>query len=125
MPFKPPLNPQQINLDLTSRHLELCDVHFKHDFFKDKNWANIEIVPSAETKDVLKGMHLIFQTTKKGFVLGYRAAPELPALGRLERPVQLSFWIKVNDSSFINYSDLPYEMGTDIYYFNNRPEKKN
>ncbi len=124
MPIKQPLNPQLISLDISSRHLEICDVHCFHDYFKDKNWGNIEIVPSNETKDMLKGMHLIFQTTKKGFVLGYRSAPEIPHFSRMAEPVQLTFWLKVNDPAFLNYSDLPYEMNSDIYYFNNIAKNK-
>jgi len=122
--FKKPTNPQLISLDLTSRHLELCDVYCQHDYFKDKNWANIEIVPSNETREALKGMHLIFQTTKKGFVLGYRSAPEIPHFSRMNEIIQLTFWLKTNDPAFMNYSDLPYEMTSDIYYFTNRVEKK-
>ncbi len=118
------INPHLIQIDLSSRHTELCDVRFKHDYFKDGNWANVEVVPSAETQVALKQMHLIFRQDKKGFVLGYRQGPEESAIDRLSAPLQLTFFLKTNDPYFLNYSDIPFEISNSIYYFSNRAEKK-
>lgn len=119
-----PVRPNFIELNLTSRHEEICDVQFSHEFFKDKFWTSVEIIPTEETQVLLRQAHILFRQDKKGFMLGYRQAPEVSHLDKMEKPLQLSFWIKNNDPYFLNYTELPFDISSEIYYFNNKFDNK-
>lgn len=118
------ISPHLIQLDLSSRHTELCDLHFLHEYFKDSMFSSAELVPDAETIFDMRRLHLLYRIDRKGLVLGYRIGEGSSNLQRLTKPMRLTFWIKVNDPYFLNYSELPFEFSNHLYYFSNREAGK-
>ena len=119
------VTPHLLQLDLSSRHTELCDIRLKHDYFKDGYLANVELIPEEETVFNMRRMHILYRVDKRGITLGYRLGEGASNLQRLKKPLRLSFWIKSNDTAFLNYTDIPYDFSPQIYYFNNKYEEKN
>lgn len=118
------ITPHLIQLDLSSRHTELCDLLVMHDYFKDSWFTSAEIIPDADTIYTMRKLHLLYRIDKKGIILGYRLGEGSANLHDLDRPLRLTFWIRVNDPYFLNYSELPFEFSNSIYYFSNRYDGK-
>lgn len=118
------ITPHLLQLDLSSRHTELCDIRFKHDYFKDTFFGAAEFIPDEETVFNMKRMHILYRVDKRGITLGYRLGEGSSNLQRLKKSLRLTFWIRSNDQAFLNYTDIPYEFTSQLYYFNNKIEDK-
>lgn len=118
------VTPHLLQLDLSSRHTELCDIRFKHDYFKDMHFENAEYIPDDETVFNMRRMHILFRVDRRGITLGYRLGEGSSNLQRLKKSLRLTFWIRSNDQCFLNYTDVPYEFSNQIYYFNNKASEK-
>lgn len=118
------VNSHLLQLDLSSRYTELCNVWVTHDYFKDGLFASAELIPDEETLYELRKLNLQFRVDKKGILLGYRMDDMRNNVAHLTKPVKLTFWVRVLDNYFLNYSDLPFEFSNEIYYFSNRVEGK-
>jgi hypothetical protein len=118
------INSHLIQLDLSSRHQELFDLHCLHDYFKDAVFSSAEIIPDSDTIYEMRKLHLLHRIDKKGMMIGYRMGEGSSNLQRLTKPMRLTFWLRVNDPYFLNYSELPFEFSNTIYYFSNRNEGK-
>lgn len=120
-------NPIQhlIELNIQTKYEQLLKVKVLHDFFIDGAAKNIEIYPDSQTKLRLKQYNLKSSQEGSNLVIGFgQTAMVGPAILDLKMPLKLSFWIKVNDPNFLNYTDIPYEFGDYIYHFTNRINDK-
>ncbi len=114
------VNQHLLQLDLSSRYTELCNVWVTHDYFKDGLFASAELIPDDSTLYELRKLNLQFRVDKKGILLGYRTDEMRNNVYQLTKPVKLTFWIRVLDNYFLNYSELPFEFSNEIYYFSNK-----
>ena len=120
-------NPIQhlIELNIQTKYSLLLKVNFLHDFFIEGALKNIEIVPDNMTKLRLKQYQLKAAQEGSALVIGYgKSVSDHSAIADLKNPLKLSFWVKVNDPNFLNYTAIPFEFGNHIYHFTNRPNDK-
>ena len=120
-------NPIQhlIELNIQTKYSLLLKVNFLHDFFIEGALKNIEIVPDNMTKLMLKQYQLKAAQEGSALVIGYgKSVSDHSAIADLKNPLKLSFWVKVNDPNFLNYTAIPFEFGNHIYHFTNRPNDK-
>jgi hypothetical protein len=120
-------NPIQhlIELNIQTKYSLLMKVNFLHDYFIEGALKNIEIVPDNMTKLMLKQYQLKAAQEGSALVLGYgKSVSDHSAIADLKNPIKLSFWVKINDPNFLNYTAIPFEFGNHIYHFTNRPNDK-
>lgn len=113
-----------IQLDIQTKYEQLCSVKVLHDYFKEGTAQGIEIIPDSLTKLRLKQYNLKSAPEGSGLVIGYGASAHGPAIAGLEKPIKLTFWMKINDQHFLNYTDIPYEFGNFVYHFTNKDTDK-
>lgn len=120
-------NPIQhlIELNIQTKYSLLLKVNFLHDYFIEGALKNIEIVPDNMTKLMLKQYQLKAAQEGSGLVVGYgKSVSDRSAIADLKKTLKLSFWVKINDTNFLNYTAIPFEFGNHIYHFTNRPNDK-
>lgn len=117
----------QIQMNLLAQFKELLQFEAKHDFFDTKEFpiGKFYVRPTESTKIVMAQNSLQFRAQPSGFLLGFGETSQYAPLKDNDKPVQLSFTLEVNDTKFINYTDLPYEFSDGkVFYFHNRDYDK-
>lgn len=117
-----------IKLDLLSQFQELLNFEIKHDFFREEKFpkGKVSLKPTDDTLKQLTHNSLQYRSMPSGFMLGYGSTDSYTPIKDISKPIQLSFFLTINDVKFMNYTDLPFEFHDDqIFYFNNRTLEKN
>ena len=120
-------NPIQhlIELNIQTKYSLLLKVNFLHNYFIEGALKNIEIIPDNMTKLRMKQYQLKSAQEGSCIVVGYgKSVSNHSAIGDLKEPLKLTFWVKINDTNFLNYTAIPFEFGNHIYHFTNRPNDK-
>jgi hypothetical protein len=120
-------NPIQhlIELNIQTKYSLLLKVNFLHNYFIEGALKNIEIIPDNMTKIRMNQYHLKSAQEGSGLVVGYgKSVTNHSAIGDLKEPLKLTFWVKINDTNFLNYTAIPFEFGNHIYHFTNRANDK-
>lgn len=113
-----------IQLDIQTKYEQLCSVKVLHDYFRNGAAQGVEIIPDSMTKLRLKQYNLKSAQEGAGLVIGYGANAQGSAIARLTDPIKLTFWMKIHDQHFLNYTNIPYEFGDYVYHFTNRDSDK-
>ena len=116
-------NPIQhlIELNIQTKYEQLLKVKVLHDYFIDGAVKNLEIFPDNETKLRLKQYNLKSAQEVSVLVVVFGQTTTVgPAIADLKSPLKLSFWIKINDPLFLNYTKIQFELADYIYHFTNR-----
>lgn len=112
-------------LNIQTRYNQLLNIAILHDYFDEQICKDVVLSPTSDTVFRLKQTQLKTAFEGNNLLIGYgETVSGGPALESLEKPLKLSFWIKVEDAFFLNYTGLPYEFGDYIYHFTNRAEDK-
>lgn len=110
-------------LVLLNKFQELLQMNVQHDFFDSTYFPKgaLSVRPTNATILALKQYQLQFRELASGFMLGYGSSSTITPIKELDKPIQLSFFMEINDQKFLNYTNLPFEFNDDqIFYFNNR-----
>jgi hypothetical protein len=114
-----------IELNLQTKYEQFFKVDVRHDYFEGGMFPAIEIIPDKMTKVRLKQYQLKAACDGPSLIVGFGSASSTgPSIAQIDKPVKLSFWLKINDQDFLNYTNVPYEFGDYIYHFTNRDEDK-
>ena len=115
-----------LNLNFQTKYRPLLKIQCLHEYFSQKEIPGLEIIPAGITSFTMKRLGLFFrQESGQSFSIGYGMDPNGNSKLKYEDdPIKLSFWVKITDMHFLNYTDLPYELGNTIYYFNNLDTNK-
>jgi len=113
-----------IELKIQTKYEQLLKVNVLHDYFIEGVAKNVEIFPDSFTKMRLKQYQLKSVQEGSSLIIGYGITVIGSAIGQLTEPLKLSFWVKINDSNFLNYTNIPYTFGDYIYHFTNRANDK-
>ena len=130
-------------MSFSIQYKELFRVNILHNFFLDKGLTEFKemeadeqaeqlkkydsrsvftIVPTAQTVHLIRGHHLFFKETNRGFMLWTKA--NQPADGKpfieLDNDMNLTFLLKIKDPQFFNYTALNAEKIDGLYFFSNR-----
>jgi hypothetical protein len=82
----------------------------------------INVVPTTETVGKLNGHNLVFKIGNTGFTIWGKVAGinnDEPYIA-LDDDLYFTFLLKINDTSFFNFTDLDMENSRKLYYFSNR-----
>ena len=115
-----------LKLDFQTKYRPLLKIHCTHEYFSQREIPDLEIFPAGITALTLKRLGLFFrkesdQTFSIGYGMDHNGNSKLKYEDDI---VKLSFWIQIKSMHFINYTDLPYELGDIIYYFTNMDKDK-
>lgn len=114
-----------IELNLQSKYQQLLKVEFIHEYFALGKLKNFEIVPDRLTQIRLKQYQLKAIVEGSTLLIGFgETGPTGSPLKSLKEPMKLSFLLSIQDTDFLNYTELPYEFGDFIYHLTNRTEDK-
>lgn len=82
----------------------------------------INITPTAETQEKLKGYNLVFKNLNTGFAVWTKVSNDDNAFPFIPIPndLSLTFLVKITDSVFYNYTDLNLNNLGKTTYFSNR-----
>jgi hypothetical protein len=113
----------QMKLELLAQFQELLEFEIKHDFFNAGVFprGKINLKPTEGTLKELSRNGLQYRSMPSGFLLGYASTDSYTPIEDIEKPVHLSILMDIDDSRFLNYTDLPFEFDDNkVFYFNNR-----
>ncbi|MEZ4774807.1 MAG: hypothetical protein R3D00_16600 [Bacteroidia bacterium] len=86
----------------------------------------LEILPTADTAQLLRGRKLVFRQNADGFYVGVQIQKDAAKLGfsrpevLLDAPLRLTFLMRLKDNNFFNYTALPIGGNRfPAYYFSN------
>jgi len=117
----------QMKLELLAQFQELLELEIKHDFFQAGQFSRgkVKLTPTEGTLKELARNGLQYRSMASGFLLGYASTDSYTPVEDIEKPVHLSVLLDVEDSRFLNYTDLPFEFDdNEIFYFNNKSLEK-
>lgn len=94
-----------------------------HNYYTNGFTPDFVIEPTAATKRWLNNHRWIFRNTAQGFFIGCdNLAMDMLPFILAEETVGLSFVLRLNNDSFMNFTDLPSKLGSkDIYYLYSQP----
>ena len=110
----------QMKLELLAQFQELLEFEIKHDFFNAGVFprGKINLKPTEGTLKELSRNGLQYRSMPSGFLLGYASTDSYTPIEDIEKPVHLSILMDIDDSRFLNYTDLPFEFDDNkIFYF--------
>jgi len=114
-----------IELNIQTKYAQLMKVNFLHDYFVGGLLKDFEIFPDSLTTLRMKQYHLKAVQEGSGILVGYgETVSTTSAISDLKSPLKLTFWVKINDQNFLNYTAIPFEYGNNIYHFTNKPNDK-
>ncbi|MDC0231562.1 hypothetical protein OAK19_06305 [Aureispira] len=115
----------KIKISLLSRFQELLKLNINHDYFDSGGFSKVKLIPTDQTSIALTNNGMQCRFVNGGLMLGYTFSDHYTPIKEIKKPVQLSFFLEIDDVNFMNYTDLPYEFEEDkIFYFNNRELEK-
>lgn len=118
-----------MKLEFMGQFQELLSLKLLHDFFNSGDFpqGTVLLRPTEATVQVLTKNSLQYRSTPSGGILGYGMSDVYTPLKNITKPLQLSFFIELNDIKFFNYTNLPFVFEEDkMFYFNNKSlEKEN
>ena len=85
----------------------------------------INVCPSISTAKILKNYNMQFKKTKTGFKIFIKAQPldKNDPFIKIRSDLELIFVLKINDSQFENYTDLPFSPDQLFYFSNTIPRR--
>lgn len=101
----------------------LTTIALEHDFYTDGRCPDFDIRPTAETMKVLKGAHILAKMLGNNLVLLVKVDETGAAFIALPADLKLSFYLELNNPSFLNFTNVPF-LPTSILYCSNLEETK-
>lgn len=98
------------------QYSSLCKVRFLHDFFPADSYPAIAVIPTPDTAYTMQRLGIRLVDRNDGVELFYDNEPS--ALEALMSVVadQLSFILRATDPLFLNYTDVPVNLGQEIIF---------
>lgn len=107
------------------RYKKVFSVELLHDFYADKHCEDFEIIPSVRTTSVLRGHGMLFKMIGNKLVVMVRVDENDKPSIDFGRSGKLTFFMKLINPHFINFTNLDYQPSEPKkYYFNNINQTK-
>lgn len=90
-----------------TRFAKIVEVQVLHDYFLNKKARKIEVIPSFETRALIRNYDMIFKSIENGFVLLLNQDSNSKSKV-FSGALSLEFTLNFLDELFLNYSDIPY-----------------
>ena len=99
----------------------LFTIELLHKYFQDEVCTDFDITPSLCTSYLSEGHKIITKTYNNKLYAGLQLDNDLKPLLVPEDGLQLTFFLKLNNPLFFNYTELPFVYTPNtVYYFTNR-----
>lgn len=85
------------------------------------------VVPTAKSRNLLAGQHLVFSLTNTGFMIWVQVSDEndVVPLISLDDALELTFLLQPLNHTFINYTNLTFSSAGKLFFFSNtRPDSE-
>jgi len=100
-------------------------VEMLNDYFFSQQCTTLDIAPADDTINVLKGQQMLCKTIGNKFVIINKIDNTGKPYVALGKSTILRFYIAINDTDFINYTNINYQPATaGKYYFTNINQTK-
>jgi len=110
---------------MTLRYKILFSVDIRHDYYADGKSNDFEISPSPETVLVLKGQGMLLKVVENKLIVLIRVDENGKALIDFSKNGKLTFFMKLNNTYFNNFTNLGYHPADpEKYYFSNINQAK-
>lgn len=106
-------------VSIESRLKEFWGVICLHNYYKDGVCRDLEFIPTPETELWLRNHYMIYKNLPFGLVIYYHKEYTPRAFKQLPPKSKLTFIIKTQNYSLVNFSQLPFSYEDDLYYFSN------
>jgi hypothetical protein len=103
---------------MTTTYAILATVTLQHDYYADGRCNDFELVPSAATMAALKGLAVLTKTIGNTLILLVKVDDDGSTYLDLPSDMKLSFYLQLNNTSFINYTNVSYQSSA-VFYFTN------
>lgn len=103
----------------------LSRVELKHEYYPDGKFRNISIEPAEATARLMKRYGLLFKPDEAQFDLLYPELFDVSLVKRLsaKQPARLSFFIYSRAEAYVQFTDIPYDQLSTIYFQNRQPRR--
>lgn len=108
---------------MTTTYAILATVTLQHDYYADGRCNDFELVPSEATARALKGAAILTKTIGNTLILLVKLDETEATYIDLPADMKLTFYLQLNNTSFINYTNVPYQSGS-VFYFTNLYQTK-
>ncbi len=109
------------NLDITLRYDTLCQVVFRHEYFKESEAKGISITPTVETSLWLRNNRIIYKPQNNGFMLGFLSKDAAQLTKKSQN--KLSFLVTSTDPYFDTFTAYGLRKSNEIIYLTNTFER--
>lgn len=104
---------------MTTTYAILATVTLQHDYYADGRCNDFELVPSTETAAAMKGLFILTKTVGNTLLLLVKVNDEGATYVTLPADLKLSFYVELDNTNFVNYTNVPYGGSGSIFYFSN------
>jgi hypothetical protein len=108
---------------MTTTYSILATVTLQHDYYADGRCSDFELVPSEATAKALKGAAILTKTIGNTLILLVKLNDTEATYIDLPADMKLTFYLQLNNTSFVNYTNVPYQSGS-VFYFTNLYQTK-
>lgn len=97
---------------------KLFEVKIYHGYYSAYSVGDIEFVLPASTQRFLSMYALLYKPTAEGFVVLYKVE-KASLIQDIKNLISFTFFVKIKNRHFGNFTLLDYALGGEKYYFNN------
>ena len=108
---------------MTTTYAILATVTLQHDYYADGRSNDFEIVPSAATAAALKGAAILTRMIGNVLILLVKVDEDGATYIDLPADLKMTFYLRLVNTDFINFTNLPYRPGS-VFYFTNLLQTK-
>lgn len=102
----------------------LFEIAVRHDYYENDYSRDFRLLPTGETRKLLRGHGMLFRSTSTGLVVLSQVETNGTGDMKVSNPpyndFRCRFMLVPKRAQFLNYTDLPFhKQGEELYYFNN------
>lgn len=110
---------------MVSNYEIVFTINILHDYYKNGMSKDFDLVPTLQTKGILKNHRCLLKHTPTGSILLYHAEKKRKPLIPLGKEQSLVFILNLNNTGFLNITQLPDKGDPkQVYYLNDFKAKK-
>ena len=110
---------------MSLRYKVVFSVAILHEYYTNKFCEDLAVIPSAATAAVLKGHGMVWKQAGHKLIVLTRVDDAGKPYVKLSPSVKLSFYLRINNPYFNNYTNLSYHPAEPLrYYFSNGNQVK-
>jgi hypothetical protein len=108
-------------IEINFAYKALFKLSVLHNYYAEQPSNDFRMVPSPESLKLAKRLGLILKESNGEYVMMYEPHKLDGFLGEVENkyPIKFTYLLYTSNPYFLNFTDLPIEGGSEIFYFSN------